>query len=104
MTLLLTLLAAVITSVIWYVSKQARKLYIGTLSLMFWGAGLMWSVDAIYEYIDLGTQYFTPSVKTMLNDTFLGISVIVLGLIIWFAIVFFKDPHHVIAKSIKKGE
>ena len=56
MTLLITIIAAVITTVIWYTSSKARELKVGTLCLMFWGAGLMWFVDAIFEYVELGAQ------------------------------------------------
>ena len=49
MTLLITVFAAVITSILWYNSKVDRKL--GVLALMYWGASLMWLVDAVVEYI-----------------------------------------------------
>ncbi len=96
MTLLLASLAAVISSIVWYLSKTARILHIGTLSLMLWGASLMWLVDAIHEYITLGAAYFTPNAKVMMNDAFLGMSVVVLALVIWFVCVLIHDPMHVI--------
>ena len=36
-----------------------------------------------FEYAELKAAYFTPSAADMLNDTFLGLSVVVLALIIW---------------------
>ena len=52
MTLLITVFAAAIATILWYNSKADRKL--GTLALMYWGASLMWLVDAVVEYIELG--------------------------------------------------
>lgn len=96
MTLLITLFAAVISTVIWYVSEKARKLNVSLLGYMFWGASLMWLVDAIAEYVELGAEYFTPAAEDMLNDAFLGFSVIGLALVIWILSVIIKDPMNVI--------
>lgn len=90
MTLLLTLLAAVVCTVIWYVKGNAYR--VSTLCWLFWGASLMWTVDAVTEYIELRSEYFTPAAEDMLNDAFLGISVIALGLIIWIADLLLHDP------------
>lgn len=97
MTLLMTLIAAVIVTVIWYVSPKARSLKVSLLCYMFWGASIMWMVDAVAEYIELRSAYFTPALEDMINDSFLGLSVIALALVIWIAYVLFKDPMHTIA-------
>ncbi|MDD8049201.1 MAG: hypothetical protein PHH04_06355 [Thomasclavelia sp.] len=94
MTLLLSVFATVISMTIWYVSKLAKKLKVGLLCYLFGGASLMWFVDAIFEYIQLGAKYFTPSLSTMLNDTFLGLTIIAIALVIWICYVFIKDPLH----------
>lgn len=52
----------------------------------------MWLVDAIAEYIELGAAYFTPEPADMLNDLFLGLSVVALALVIWLVILLIKDP------------
>lgn len=100
MTLLIAVFAAIISTVLWYVSKSDMKL--GTLSLMYWGASLMWLVDAIDEYIEIGAEYFTPAAADMLNDAYLGFSVVALGLIIWLVIVLIKDPKEKIKKTLIK--
>ena len=69
---------------------------------MFWGASLMWFVDAIAEYIELGAEYFNPAVEDMINDSFLGLSVIAFALIIWVVYLLVKDPKGVVRKSITK--
>ena len=98
MTLLLTVFAALISTVIWYSSENARAMKVGILCYMFWGASLMWFVDAIFEYIELGSAYFTPMAADMINDSFLGFSVIALGLLIWTIILLVKDPKHIIRR------
>ena len=90
MTLLITFFAAIITTIIWYNSKVDRKL--GSLVLMYWGASLMWLVDAVVEYIEVGAEFFTPAAEDMINDAFLGVSVVALGMFIWLVILLVKDP------------
>lgn len=101
MTLLITMIAAVVVTAIWYTSENARKLKISVLCYMFWGASLMWFVDAIAEYIELRAAYFTPALEDMINDTFLGLSVIAFSLVVWIVIVLIKDPGNVIANRKK---
>lgn len=92
MTLLISVFAAVISTVIWYVNNTARKLYIGSLCYMFWGASIMWFVDAVAEYIELRDAFFNPSLESMINDSFLGFAVVALALVIWVIIFLSKDP------------
>ena len=100
MTLLITVFAAVITSIFWYNSKTDRKL--GTLALMYWGASLMWLVDAVAEYIELGAEFFEQAPADMINDAYLGLSVVALGLVIWFVILLVKDPEGKIKAMLAK--
>ena len=69
---------------------------------MFWGASLMWLGDAIFEYMELGAEYFTPAAADMLNDLFLGLSVIALALVIWLVILLVKDPKGVVRAQLFK--
>ena len=90
MTLLITVFAAIISTIVWYLRDDGMK--VGFLCLMYWGASLMWLVDAAKEYLEIGAEYFTPTGADMLNDAYLGLSVVALGLIIWLALVLIKDP------------
>ena len=101
MTLLLTVFAAVIATAIWYI-KNDKTLLLGALCWMFWGASIMWLVDAIFEYAELGAEYFTPAAEDMLNDAFLGFSVIALALVIWIVILLIKDPKGTVKARLKK--
>lgn len=91
MTLLITVYAAIISTVVWYKNADSN-MRVGTLCLMYWGASLMWFVDAVVEYIELGAEYFTPAAADLLNDSYLGLSVVALGLLIWLVILLVKDP------------
>lgn len=100
MTLLMTCIAAVIATVVWYTNEKARLCKVGILCFLYWGASLMWFVDAVFEYIELRAEYFTPAVEDMINDAFLGMSVITLGLVIWLVVMLIKDPAGVVRKSL----
>ncbi len=102
MTLLITVFAAVISTVVWYIKPSARKLRVGMLTLMYWGASLMWLVDAVAEYLEVRAEYFTPKPSDMLGDAFLGLSVVALGLVIWLVNVLVKDPSGVIKNALER--
>ena len=51
--------------------------------LFFLAASLMWLVDSVYEYLEKGTEIFTPAIQDLIQDGFLGLSVIALGILIW---------------------
>ncbi|MBO5554266.1 MAG: hypothetical protein J5941_01950 [Solobacterium sp.] len=101
MTLLLTVFAAVITTVIWYRRKD-DSMKLGILIFMFWGASLMWLVDALFEYAELKAAYFTPALEDMINDTFLGLSVIALALVIWVVRLLVTDPKGTVKAALLK--
>ena len=103
MTLLTTVFAAIICTYIWYKNEEARKLKAGTLCLMYWGASLMWFIDAVFAYAEEGADSFVPAPLDMLNDLYLGLSVVALGLIIWLVIVLIKDPKGVVKGKKKKN-
>ena len=100
MTLLVTVFAAIISTILWYQKENRKELRLGMLSLMYWGASIMWFVDAIFEYAELHTAYFIPDPIDMLNDLFLGFSVIAFGLIIWLISLLIQDPKKVIRKTL----
>lgn len=101
MTLLITVFAASITAVLWYNNLEGNMNF-GVLSLIYWGASLMWFVDAVVEYIEVGAEYFRPNASDMLNDAYLGLSVVALGLVIWLINVFIKDPNGKIRNLLEK--
>ncbi len=101
MTLLIAVFAAIICTILWYRRKD-DTMKLGTLCFMYWGASLMWLGDAIFEYLELGAEYFTPAPTDMLNDAFLGLSVVALGMIIWLIILLIKDPRGSVRAALLK--
>ncbi|MBR2212779.1 MAG: hypothetical protein IJ896_15255 [Fibrobacter sp.] len=92
MTLLITVFAAIIATIFWYRAGAKDEMKISTLCYLYWGASLMWFIDAVFEYAELRAEFFTPTAADMLNDAFLGFSAVALGLVIWLAVVLWKDP------------
>ncbi len=102
MTLLVSVFAALISTILWYKTAPKSEMMLGTLCLIYWGASLMWFVDAVVEYTELGAQFFTPEPLDMLNDLYLGLSVVALGMIIWLITLLIKDPKGVVRAVILK--
>ena len=102
MTLLITIIAAITVTVIWYASEKRDTYKLGTLSLIYWGAALMWFMDFVFEYAELKAEYFTQSFPDILNDSLLGLAVVTLGLVTWMVILLVKDPKGVFKKRFIK--
>ncbi len=98
MWLILTALAAIITTLIWYVKAPEDKYKLGLLSLVFWGATLMWLVDHVMAYITEGGEFF----ETNLDATMLGVSVIVFALLVWEIVLLVSDPKGVLKRVLKR--
>lgn len=100
MTLLVTVFAAVISTAVWY-KRADNSMCLAPLCFMYWGASVMWLGDAIFEYAELKAAYFTPDPAEMLNDTFLGLSVVALALVIWIVILLVKDPKGKVRNALR---
>jgi hypothetical protein len=98
MWLLMTALAAVIATAIWYAKAPEDKYKVGLLSLFFWGATLMWLIDHVMAYLAEGGEFF----EINLDATMLGISLIILALIVWVLVLVISDPKGVL-KTVLKG-
>ena len=99
MTLLITVFAAIIATVKWYTRKD-DTMQLGMLVFMFWGASLMWLGDAVFGYAEEHAEFFNPAPLDMLNDAYLGMSVVALALVIWVARLLITDPKGVVRKSM----
>ena len=102
MTLLITVFAAIICTVLWYKKAPQDEMKISVLCFLYWGASIMWFVDAIFEYAELKAEYFAPALEDMVNDLYLGLSVVALGLIVWLVVLLIKDPKGVVRASFSK--
>ncbi len=101
MTLLITVFAAVIATVKWY-NREDDNMKLGILCFMYWGASIMWFVDAVFEFVELKADYFAPALEDMINDAFLGLAVVSLGLVIWVVRLLIADPKGSVKAAITK--
>ncbi|HEY54920.1 MAG TPA: hypothetical protein G4N91_01380 [Dehalococcoidia bacterium] len=97
MWLMLTALAAVITTAIWYAKAPDDKYKLGLLSLFFWGATLMWLVDHVIAYVTEGGAFL----EINLDATLLGLAVIVFALFVWEIVLVVSDPKGVVKKALR---
>ena len=102
MCLILTTIAAVLCTAVWYASATMREMKISVLCWLFWGAAIMWLVDLVFEYAEEGAKVFEPSLADVLNDTLLGLAVITLALVIWIAVLLVRDPKGVVRSALLK--
>ena len=102
MTLLVTVFAAIICTILWYKKAPNDDMKLGILCYLYWGASIMWFVDAIFEYAELKAAYFAPSLEAMANDLYLGLSVVALGLVVWLVVLLIKDPKGVVKAALKR--
>ena len=98
MWLLLTALAALVTSALWYVTAPTDKYKLGFLSLIYWGATVMWLVDHVMAYVQEGGPFFEITAEA----TGVGLSVLVLGLAIWLARLLASDPKRILGTVLKR--
>lgn len=61
---------------------------LGFLSLIYWGAALMWLVDHVIAYTQKGGQFFDVTASA----TALASSAVALGLFIWLVRLLLADP------------
>lgn len=101
MCLLITVFAAIVSTVFWYSHASGETYKTGVLCCMFWGASLMWLVDAVFGYAEEGSVFFLQSSEELLHEAMLGLSVVALALTVWLIILLIKDPKGVFKKIMK---
>lgn len=85
MCLLITALAAVITTIVWYMKIPNNPNKVGSLCLIYWGASLMWLVDAFFCLAE-----GKPFLNLSLNDALLGFTMVLCSLAAWVIILLLK--------------
>jgi hypothetical protein len=83
MCLLITLAAAIAASLVWYFKRRDSATKLDTLSLMYWGAALMWMVDGFFSLAE-----GEPFLELTRDDALLGLLVAAAGLIVYFLLRF----------------
>ncbi|MGB4329863.1 MAG: hypothetical protein ACOX3N_06240 [Dethiobacteria bacterium] len=98
MFFVITAIAAIISTAIWYINAPEDKYKFSLLSFIFWGATLMWLVDHVMAYfMEGGGEFIEISLDAML----LGVSVVFLGLLAWMIVLLVTDPKGVFEKVLK---
>lgn len=100
MTLIITLLAAAIATIAWYVAGPNSRMKIGVLALMYWGASLMWTVDGIACLLEGEAFIEIADHAAMIDDALLGLIIVTTGLIAWALYLLLKDPKGMVRKSL----
>jgi hypothetical protein len=98
MWLLVTALAAIVATALWYVNLPSDKYKLGFLSLIYWGATLMWLVDHVMAYIRDGG----PFIEVTADGTALALSVLALGLFVWLVRLLLGDPSRIARALLKR--
>lgn len=98
MCLLITALAAVITTLVWYFKGSGEKLRLETLALMYWGATLMWLVDGFFLLSE-----GEPFLDTSWDDALLGFVIVLSGLVVWTALLLYDDPKDVLSRRFSSN-
>jgi len=98
MWLIITALAAIIATAIWYIKAPGDKYKLGLLSLMLWGATIMWLIDHIIANLTEGGEFF--EVNT--DATMLGLTVLICALLVWEIVLLVSDPKGVLKTILKK--
>lgn len=100
MTLLITVIAAVISTLCWYLTVRRINLKLEVLCCLFWGASIMWLVDAVFAYQEAGVAIFAPGMDLLISDAFLGLCVVALALVIWIVCLLWTDPEGVLTEKL----
>lgn len=99
MFFIITGLAAIVATIIWYVNAPEDKYNLSTLCFIFWGATLMWFVDHVMAYLTEGGEFF----EITLDATLLGITVVLFGLFMWIILVL-VNRHRRIPRTAKQTD
>lgn len=97
MFLIITALAAIIVTIIWYIHAPEDKYKLNILCFIYWGAAIMWFVDHIVAYLSEGGDFLEIS----LDATMLGVTVVLVGLLAWMIYLLIWDPKKVFKKLLK---
>lgn len=85
MTLIITALAAVVTTALYLRLPSGRTNGLGTLALAYFSASLMWTVDGIASLIAGEPFVELSDAAVVADDTLLGFTIVLAGLLVWGA-------------------
>jgi hypothetical protein len=97
MYFIITALAAIVVSLIWYFKASGKKYKLSLLCFIYWGATIMWLIDHVVAYLSEGGAFLELS----MDATLLGFAVVIFGLFIWLMALLFTDPKGIFQKLLK---
>ena len=92
--LLITALAGVVSTIIWYIKSPGEKYRLSLLSWLFWGATIMIFVDHLVSYILEKEEILEMTSEAAL----LGLTLIITALVIWVIILILTDPKGILRR------
>jgi len=96
MWLVITLIAAILVTALWYFSESESRLEI--LGLMLWGASIMMFVDHTLGYLAEGGEFFELSTEA----TLLGVILVAVAFAVWEILLILEDPKGRLRKAKKE--
>ena len=90
MWLISTLFAAILATALWYALPKVYRLEL--LSLIFWGAAIMWLVDHVMAYLAEGGPFFDISSEGIVLALWIPIP----ALVVWEIVLLLTDPKGVL--------
>lgn len=98
MTLIITAIVAIVATIVRFAKPEiADRFHLGFLTLMFWGATLMWCVDGFACLAEGEPFVELADTAAMADDALLGLCVVVLGLAVWGIVCAVKRPRKAVA-------
>lgn len=91
-------LAAIISTLIWYIKDTEGKYKLGFLSLMLWGTTAMMFIDHLIRYIIERGELL----EVNLGASLLGLVLVIVALIIWEFALLRGDPKGVLRRASKR--
>lgn len=96
MWLVVTLIAAVLVTALWYFSGENSRLDV--LGFMLWGAAIMMFVDHTLGYLAEGGEFFEISAEA----TLLGVILVAIAFAVWEILLILEDPRGRLKKVEKE--
>jgi len=97
MWLVITLLAAVFVTALWYFSESGNRLEI--LGFMLWGATTMIFIDHTLGYLAEGGEFLEVTPEAMV----LGVILVAVAFAVWEILLLLEDPKGKLKKKLDKG-
>lgn len=87
MTFIIIIAAAIICTVAWRKKSARPEMKIGLLCLIYWITFILCAAEAVLRFIKYKELPFVMNIGAIIHDSYTGIGILAVGLIIWLVIV-----------------